>query len=181
MKRALSATCVAALAFAAEVCSQADAVWGELEVIPIFIDAPEQLLQLQGAPSQKTDWSFPGFNAAQIERVMLQAGLTDEQMQRLSKEGCIVGGDGEIRVFPPADIVSAISPDGRARLYRALARFEENHYQANPVVIEYGPPGASRAPSRGRGRAAWRGCRLLAARGRRGRSAAAAGRATRAP
>ncbi|MEM7010735.1 MAG: hypothetical protein AAF585_04550, partial [Verrucomicrobiota bacterium] len=26
----------------------------------------------------------------------------------------------------------------RARLYRALARFEENHYQANPVVIEYG-------------------------------------------
>ncbi|MFT5469075.1 MAG: hypothetical protein ACI8UO_004190 [Verrucomicrobiales bacterium] len=112
--------------------------WGNLEVYPVFIQAPEHLVQQRGAPTRQTDWFFSDIGALELERILLGAGLTNLQIQRLSNEGRVIGEDEDTRVFPPADIVAALTSEGRARLYRQLSRWDENYYQANPIVIEDG-------------------------------------------
>ncbi|MFT5471614.1 MAG: hypothetical protein ACI8UO_006749 [Verrucomicrobiales bacterium] len=112
--------------------------WGQLETYPIFIQAPERFVQLLGAPSKGTDWFFGETSASGIEQALREAGLTNEQIIRINSEGRFIGNNTDTRVFPQADIVAAISPQGRASLYGFLARWEENYFQSNPIVIEEG-------------------------------------------
>jgi hypothetical protein len=108
--------------------------WGALLVTQIVISPPLELIADDWArnPDSGTYWFFPATTAQVAEAFLLSTGLTREQVSRLMStarpEPRI---DGHV-ITPEADLLRALTPEVRARIYVQLAKSAHNvdHAQA---------------------------------------------------
>ena len=109
--------------------------WGELEISPMYIEAPDYLLDTVQRPNSKPVWNFPGGTESSLRALFTKAGLTKAVQdrildpQRMLKQGTL------LTVFPPIDDLQAIPRETRSIIYAELAKSELNEFHANPIYI----------------------------------------------
>jgi hypothetical protein len=109
--------------------------WGELEYTYIYLEAPEDLLALYPLPSTTPHWVFPGATRDTLEDLFRRAGLSAEVRDRLLAPRQIGAANGTLYLNPSVAEIEAMTPEARAVIYRELARWSENTYYNDPVLI----------------------------------------------
>ena len=106
--------------------------WGELFVRDIKIQPPEEYLAFELQHITPPVWIFDGQSVAQVREVMLSCGLTPAQVDRALASGKVSSSSANTTVSPDNDLVTALSPDTRAKLYHELGRSSENEHMRFP-------------------------------------------------
>lgn len=119
-----------------EIVTPPPGPWGQLEYYRIPLDPPGSYLQYIITPSQQVEWTLPFMDENRLFERLQEEGLNDAEVQSLLNESVIIS-DGEVtRIFPSDEMVLNLSFPVRERLYRFLARYEENRYCARPIYID---------------------------------------------
>lgn len=128
------------------------APWGRLEVTEFLLPPPEELLAGLTATGRRLPWHFPGASLEAVSNLLGACGLgaagvattlegadadyllpsSASRTTHLPLADLIPAG---VRVLPPAEVVLALSPAGRQRLYAVLGQSELNRGQRFPVRL----------------------------------------------
>ena len=91
--------------------------WGNLSLTPIVISPPLEYVPAEWGRNAPAEWVLPDATPDVVAGFLGSTGLSPEQvaqlMPRARQEPSIRG----VVINPPADLVRALSPDTRARLY----------------------------------------------------------------
>lgn len=119
----------------AKVGRYIDGPWGKLHAIPIFLEAPNSMVDVYPLPNSMPRWSFPEAEAARLPLFFNSIGLPVSLINALNQPGAQVKEGGWIHLFPPANAVADLDPEVRARLYSQLGKFPVNEFHHDPVLI----------------------------------------------
>lgn len=111
------------------------ALFGEIKVKAIYLEAPAHLLALMNRPNSRPRWAFAGGTEASIRALFVQAGLPEAMLARMMEPARRVEQDGALVVFPEIDDLLALSPEQRAVIYPELAKSPLNEFHRDPVFI----------------------------------------------
>lgn len=144
--RALSLLWVLLCAFAGaeaaeatQSSSRADTLtgpWGTLVTRTVYLEAPQSVLDLCKRPDQVPLWVFPGRKSREVgDFLVKQAGVPTE-LAAAFFEPAVMRDEtvGTTVILNPTQLLE-LSPAARQVVYAELARFPENHFHANPVLI----------------------------------------------
>jgi hypothetical protein len=109
--------------------------WGTLQSFPVFIAAPDWILDMFPLPSAVTAWTFRGLTAEEVAAVIDRPGLPEAAAADLLDRSRWQVMDDAIRVLPSDITVRSLPPDVRSGIYNELARWEENEFQHSPYFI----------------------------------------------
>jgi len=109
--------------------------WGTLTKIPIFLEAPNSLIDDYPLPNTITRWSFPISEAPQLPDFFAKTGLSAAFIAQLSQPGLQTIEGNWLHLFPPAEEVALLDPEVRSRLYLHLSNYPPNEYHDDPVYI----------------------------------------------
>lgn len=109
--------------------------WGVLQSFPVFIAAPDWILELFPLPSASTAWTFRGLSADEVAAVLDRPGLPEAAAADVLDRSRWQVMEGMIRVLPSDLTVRSLPPDVRAGIYDVLARWEENEFQHSPYFV----------------------------------------------
>jgi hypothetical protein len=101
--------------------------WGELMISSIELEPPEEYLGFELAKEWTPAWIFEGKSADEARAVMVESGLTPEQLQLAVGAG-ITEVSGGVSLTPPDDLILSLAPEVRSRLYIALSRGTANQF-----------------------------------------------------
>jgi hypothetical protein len=107
--------------------------WGELLEVDVTLEQPEEYLAYELANSAPTVWLFTASSLAQVRAILLESGFTTTQAEAALAHVEVV--EGGWRVFPSDDLLLALPPDVRGKLYDRLSENAANHYMAQPYRI----------------------------------------------
>jgi hypothetical protein len=110
--------------------------WGELVVRDIKIQPPEEYLAFELQHITPPAWIFDGQSVEQVRQVMLASGLTPQEVDRTLVPSRVSASNGKTTVIPDNDLVKALSPQTRAKLYHELAHSPENQHMRFPFTYE---------------------------------------------
>jgi hypothetical protein len=106
--------------------------WGELTFERILIEPPESLIVPPAAVPAPPVWVFRGSTADELRAWWSSVGLTPPQLEQiLAPARWEIAGD-IIRIRPPEEFISSLTPETRAKVYTQLGEFNENLDQAFP-------------------------------------------------
>ncbi|MDA1307302.1 MAG: hypothetical protein O2917_08580 [Acidobacteria bacterium] len=104
--------------------------WGHLQLTPIVISPPLEYVPADWGRNAPAEWVFPEATPELVTAFLASVGLSPEQITQLSphirRESRING----VVIAPPSELVRALSPDVRARLYTQLSKSTLNFDQA---------------------------------------------------
>jgi hypothetical protein len=106
--------------------------WGELEFVRIVIEPPEAYVAMSFDLAKKIQWFLRGYTAESLTKLWTEAGLAAADQQALSASARWDNAAGTVVIEPPHELILNLSPASRARIYKALGDFAENHLQAHP-------------------------------------------------
>jgi hypothetical protein len=109
--------------------------WGILQSFPVFIAAPDWILDMFPLPSAVTTWTFRGLTPEEVATVIDQPGLPEAAASELLDRSRWQVMDDVIHVIPSDVTVRSLPPDARATIYNVLSRWEENEFQHSPYYI----------------------------------------------
>lgn len=109
--------------------------WGTLQSFPVFIAAPDWILDQFPLPSAVTNWTFRGLSSEEVAAVIDRPGLPEAAARELLDQSRWQIMDDAIRVVPSDLTVRSLPPDVRAGIYDVLARWEENEFQHSPYYM----------------------------------------------
>lgn len=109
--------------------------WGTLQSFPVFIAAPDWILDMFPLPSAVTTWTFRGLTAEEVAAAIDRPGLPEAAAAELLDRSRWQVMDDAIRVLPSDITVRSLPPDVRSGIYNVLARWEENEFQHSPYFI----------------------------------------------
>jgi hypothetical protein len=117
--------------------------WGQLTRTPIVVSPPLEFVSPEwGRELGQDQWFFPAVMSPQdVDAFLSAVGVTAEHRDRLRRT---IRPEPRIRGFvitPEADVVRALSPDVRARLYLQLGKTTLNFDQANAFRFYADAPG----------------------------------------
>jgi len=115
--------------------SEVQGPWGTLQSFPVFIAAPDWILDMFPLPSAVTTWTFRGLTADDVAALIDRPGLPEAAAAELLDRSRWTVMDDAIRVLPSDMTVRSLPPDTRAAIYNALARWEENEFHHSPYFI----------------------------------------------
>lgn len=104
--------------------------WGQLVRTPIIISPPLEYVPADWGRNAPAEWVFPDATVEVVTAFLSSTGLSPEQIAQL---GPHTRREAQVRgvvINPPADVVRALSPDVRSRLYTQLSRTTLNFDQA---------------------------------------------------
>jgi len=101
--------------------------WGQLEIVPITITPPLELVP-EYAPftSHKVQWHFSGTSSSRLATLLTEIGLPESlrtTLLSLAKLNPAVNG---FTIQPNRELVLGLSPENRSKLYVAINTFMEN-------------------------------------------------------
>jgi hypothetical protein len=109
--------------------------WGELVVHNIEVERPEEYINLGLATNQYAEWFFEGLNTQNLNSFLLSSGLAAEQVARLlDTNRCHVKPDGVV-LHPDDQLIMAMKPASRRKVYNVLASSSANHFQYFPFCF----------------------------------------------
>jgi hypothetical protein len=107
--------------------------WGELVEIDVNLEQPEEYLAFELVKAAVSVWTLDASSAEQARAVLLECGLTSTQADAaLSRTEHSEAG---LKIFPSDDLLLALAPETRAKLYDRLSENPANHYMAQPYRI----------------------------------------------
>lgn len=109
--------------------------WGRMKCSYVYLEAPASLVEEFQLPSPVTRWTFPASAMPSLPQFFSKAGLSQSLVETLVKPKHMVKEGGHVHVMPPLNEVEVMSPETRAIIYAELAKYPENEYQADPVLI----------------------------------------------
>lgn len=109
--------------------------WGTLTKIPIFLEAPDSIVDNFPLPSSTTRWSLPLSDAPNLQTILASLGLPNQLTDLLTQPSLQVREGNWLHLFPPAEEVASLDAEVRSRLYLHLGNYEVNEYQRDPVYI----------------------------------------------
>lgn len=109
--------------------------WGTLTKIPIFLEAPDSIVDTYPLPSTTTRWSLPVTDAPNLPTILSSLGLPNRLIDLLTQTLLQVRDGNWLHLFPPAEEVASLDSEVRSRLYLHLGNYEVNEYHQDPVYI----------------------------------------------
>jgi len=109
--------------------------WGQLTVRDIDLEQPEEYAAYEIDTNRVETWTFEGMNADAVRSVMQSSGLPEEQIERALSPACIIYTNSNTVVTPDRDLVFALPPEARAKLYAVLGRFAANELMQFPFCF----------------------------------------------
>jgi hypothetical protein len=107
--------------------------WGELVEVDVSLEQPEEYIAFELAKSTTSAWTFDAGSTAQVRAILLECGFTSTQAEvALSRTEPSEAG---LKVFPSDDLLLALTPEVRGKLYGRLSANAANHYMAQPYRI----------------------------------------------
>ena len=86
--------------------------------------------------SRELVWRFMGQTPQTLGEVLTRAGLSQEQVSRLTEPTRVRVLEDRIEVIPPSDVVFALAPQVRGRVYELLKGDPENNIYRFPYVLD---------------------------------------------
>lgn len=102
--------------------------WGNLEVLPIFIEPPDEYLATGLIEKVDHRWAFRGFTSEQLLSLFKSAGLDSAQLAELTNTAKWQSGDGGIYVDPSKDLILSLSTESRKQIYEPMYRDRQSLY-----------------------------------------------------
>jgi hypothetical protein len=136
--RLKSVLCISLLAYSfrgESVLQGQESPWGDFDVVPIFLEAPNDLVETFPLPNPTVRWSFPIETADQLPGMFSVLDLPQSMVAVLSLPSAQIRSGQWIHLFPPAYEVENLNPSVRSRLYAQLSRYAINEFHENPVLI----------------------------------------------
>ncbi|MFO1482177.1 MAG: hypothetical protein U1F71_02330 [Verrucomicrobiaceae bacterium] len=112
--------------------------WGKLKCAYVFLEAPAHLLESFPLPSTTPRWTFPAESLPTLPDFFAKAGLSKSLIDTMLSSSRVIKEGKLIHVLPPPAEVENMSPETRAAIYTELAKYPENEYHVDPVLITSG-------------------------------------------
>jgi hypothetical protein len=113
--------------------------WGRIDYQFIYLAAPESILDNFPMPSPQSRWCFTGRTLDSVHTFLNGAGVDPATSARLVGDTrSKPDEEGVITLFPTEEEILALSATTRETVYRELAKYEENPFYHDPVVIPDG-------------------------------------------
>jgi len=109
--------------------------WGELEVRPVYLEAPDALLAAVAKPNAATRWVFEQMTPEGVRDLLLKHGVPAPMVNRLLDPASRSGADNIVKLYPTVEELVSLTMDTRTSLYRELAKSPANEYQRDPVYV----------------------------------------------
>lgn len=103
--------------------------WGELDVIPLTISAPSEILPVQNIENETIHWGFKGMSCKDLAALLNSTDLTQAQRELLLGPSVLHILPDRIDLTPPRELIMSLSPRSRHEIYSRLALFPENWSQ----------------------------------------------------
>jgi hypothetical protein len=113
-------------------------LWGTLEYYPVFLEAPESLIERFPIPSSKPRWVFESVSESDIRTLLQGCGLSNSLLDSIFAAQPPVTEGKLTYLFPPVALLEAIEPEVRAKIYAELRKVSANEYHVDPVLITSG-------------------------------------------
>lgn len=107
--------------------------WGHLQLTPIVISPPLEYVPSDWGRNAPPEWIFPDATPELVTSFLASTGFSPEQIARVTPYVRREPRIGGVVILPPVDLVRALSPDVRARLYTQLGRSSLNFDQAQSL------------------------------------------------
>jgi len=110
--------------------------WGDLEISDIQIDPPDEYASKLYVPTNHGSWFFGSdFDRSKILNLFQSADLTESQRSELINSARWETTAQGTVITPEPRTVFGLSRAARSRIYRVLAGFPENFFQASPFMF----------------------------------------------
>ena len=106
--------------------------WGRIDVKPVLIKPPADTFDPDFQLGNGI-WYFEKTSPHALSGILRDCGLTHEQTRSaIATLEPVPNAPGLVSIDPPRDLILALDPETRSRLYSRLARLEANFAQAQP-------------------------------------------------
>jgi hypothetical protein len=106
--------------------------WGDFLKYDIQLERPEEYVAFEFNKSSNRDWDFGAVTPARARQLMLSCGLpADLAEHALAPERAKIA-NGQLLITPDEELVTALTPQQREKLYATLARQPGNYYMHSP-------------------------------------------------
>lgn len=129
---------VASVGLADNVNRSAPGPWGQLEYYPVFLEASATLIDRFPLPNPRTRWVFPLSMRHTLSERLAATGMAQTTVDVILSPSSMVMDNDWIYVFPPLNLLEAMTPTQRQEVYAILRGFPINEYYFEPVVITSG-------------------------------------------
>lgn len=100
--------------------------WGVLEKADIIISPPLEFVGETRPDVMDVPWRFPKMSRDEVDRFLKDCGLSDQQRTTLLERVESDPSSSGVKVVPPQEVVSALTPTVRAKLYHFLGSHDAN-------------------------------------------------------
>lgn len=117
------------------VFNTASGAWGQLQCAYIYLEAPASLIEEFPLPSPIPRWTFPASSLYSLPAFFTKAGLSESLITTLLAPKNLIKEGAFVHLLPPLAELEGMTEKTRAVIYAELAKYPENEYQADPVLI----------------------------------------------
>lgn len=100
--------------------------WGDLEYFPIMIEAPKELLKVEGIEETPVKWFFKRFTRNDVSRLFDNLNIPASQRDQLLSPGSLGVYAQGLTISPPREVLYDLKPAAFEGIYRVLAGMNEN-------------------------------------------------------
>ncbi|MHB1081134.1 MAG: hypothetical protein ACYC67_17190 [Prosthecobacter sp.] len=101
----------------------------------VYLEAPASLIEEFPLPSPISRWTFPASALNSLPAFFAKAGLSESLIAKILDPKHLVKEGAFVHLLPPLAELEGLTPETRAVIYTELAKYPENEYQADPVLI----------------------------------------------
>jgi hypothetical protein len=113
--------------------------WGHLEYQTMYLSVPDALIDEFPIPAPQPRWCFSNGSAAEVEAILIGAGLDHAVRDRLLADPrSHRDAEGIVSLFPSPAEVGSLPPATRSAIYRELAKYTQNPFLHDPICIPDG-------------------------------------------
>ncbi len=109
--------------------------WGQLKCAYVYLEAPASLIEEFPLPSPIPRWTFPASSLYSLPAFLTKAGLSESLIATILAPKNLIKEGPFVHLLPPLAELEGLTPKTRAEIYTELAKYPENEYQADPVLI----------------------------------------------
>lgn len=111
--------------------------WGQLQLVPIMLELPDEYATASSAAANHDTWNFAGMNRETAIAFLASCGLTAGQLDEARRLTWVEFGTS-VRVVPSDEFILSLVPDVRAMLYARLMADPANKSAIDPSWLDVG-------------------------------------------
>jgi len=109
--------------------------WGELVTLDVELEQPEEYVSFETTTGRTTTWVFTGNTLAQTRSILTQCGMPPDLVDASLAPARVETSSVATTVKPSDEVVLALKPEVRTKLYVTLAQWPANTHMANPYHL----------------------------------------------